>query len=189
VRQDVAVNRGLRKSVLDMVRTMLVIIAAVGLLVLLVPRPNSVTPPSIDLTSAVSQAEGALGFAPLTPVPPGWTVTSARIRRDTGDLPSWTINYLTPRGGYVGLVQAAGWSARWQSSLTHGGEPLPSVQAGGVVWETYYKQERGLTSLLRREPGRSILVLAKGGGLADATALAAQLAQLDRRPASTPSPS
>jgi len=170
------VNRGLRKSVVDMVRTMLVIIAAVGLLVLLVPRPTSVARPSIDLTAAAGQAESTLGFAPLTPVPPGWTVTSARLRRDTGDLPSWTINYLTPEGGYVGLVQAAGWSARWQSSLTHGGEPLPSVQAGGVVWETYLKQERGLTSLLRREPGRSTMVLAKGGGLDDATALAARLA-------------
>lgn len=182
-------NRGLRKSVLDMVRTMLVMVAAVGLLVLLVPRPTSVTRPSVDLTSAADQAERTLGFAPLTPVPPGWTVTGARVRRDTGDLPSWTINYLTPRGGYVGLVQAAGWSARWQSSLTHGGEPLPSVQAGGVVWETYLKQERGLTSLLRREPGRSTLILAKGGGLADATALATLLATQPAAAGGTPSPS
>ncbi len=178
-------NRGLRKSAADMVRSMLVIIAAVALLVVLVPRPTSVPRPSVDLASAASQAADELGFAPATPVPTGWSVTSARVRRDTGDLPSWTINYLTDQDRYVGLVQAAGWSASWQSSLTHGGQDQGAVEAGGLVWESYVKQERSLTSLLRREDGRSTLVLAKGGGLDDARRLAEQFASADRsRPAS-----
>ncbi len=169
-------NRGLRTTVADMLRTMLVMIAAVGLLVLLVPRPTSVPRPSVDLASAAAGAEAALGFAPATPVPQGWTVTSARVRRDTGDLPSWTINYLTEEGRSVGLVQAAGWDARWQSSLTHGGEPTGEVRVGGRTWASFDKPERKITSLLSRADDGSTLVLAKGGGLADARRLAELLA-------------
>ncbi len=91
-------NPALRKSGADMLRTMLVMLVAVGFLVLLVPRPSSVPRAVVDLSSAADQAGDVLGFAPATPVPQGWTVTSARVRRDTGDLPSWTINYLTARG-------------------------------------------------------------------------------------------
>lgn len=168
-------SRGLRTTT-DMLRTMLVMAAAVGLLVLLVPRPTSVPRPVVDLASAADQAGAALGFTPATPVPQGWTVTSARVRRDTDDLPSWTINYLTEDESYVGLVQADGWTQRWQSSLTHGGEPDGDVDVAGQTWAVFVKPEREITSLLLRQGQTTTLVLAKGGGLADARVLAQALA-------------
>lgn len=165
-------NPALRKSGADMLRTMLVMLVAVGFLVLLVPRPSSVPRAVVDLSSAADQAGDVLGFAPATPVPQGWTVTSARVRRDTGDLPSWTINYLTPEERSVGLVQAAGWNAEWQTSLTHGGAPEGDVEVNGATWEALYMPEREITSLVQRGDEETLLVLARGGGRDDALAIA-----------------
>lgn len=167
-------SRGPR-STADMVRTMLVLLGAVALLVLLVPRPSSVPPEPVDLAQAVPAAREVLGYEPAAPVPPGWTVTSARIRRDTGDLPSWTVNYLTAQGGYVGLVQADGWSERWQDSLTHGGAQQGDEVLAGRTWERFEMPERRITSLLNRSGQATTLVLVKEGGLDDATTLASLL--------------
>jgi hypothetical protein len=168
----VPVSRGLKTTAADMLRSLLVILGAVGLLILLVPRPTSVPRPTVDLAATSAQARAELGFDVAVPVPPGWTATSARIRRDTGDIPSWTINYLTDQGRYVGLVQAAGWNARWQSSLTHGGTAQDPLTISGVTWQVHLKPERELTSLIRREGGRTTLILAKSGGRDDALVLA-----------------
>ncbi len=169
-----------RKSAADMLRTMAVILAAVALLVFLVPRPSSVPRADVDVASAAQAAERKLGMPVLSPVPAGWTVTSAYVREDTGNLPSWTINYLTTTGRYAALVQAAGWSERWQSSLTHGGTEQTPVTSGGRTWTHYLKSERDLTSLLvrtgRGRDEKSLLILAKGGGLPEAEVLATAIA-------------
>ena len=153
----------------------LAISALVILQVLLVPRPTSVQRPAIDLGSAARAATAELGFAVATEVPPGWTVRSADVRRDSGGLATWTVNYLTDTDRYVGLLQAPGWNSRWQSSLTHGGTPTGELVADGVTWQVLDKPEKEVTSLMFREPSRTTLILAKAGGAADARILADRL--------------
>lgn len=150
----------------------LAIAALVILQVLLVPRPTSVPRPSIDLASAADAARSRIGFTPEVTVPPNWTVTSADVRTDSGDLPTWTVNYLTDDGRYVGLLQAPGWNVRWQSSLTQGGTPDGELTAAGRTWAVLQKPEKEITSLMLREPKRTTLILAKAGGVADARVLA-----------------
>jgi hypothetical protein len=131
---------------------------------------------SIDLASAALAAQSRVGFAPAVAVPQGWTVTSADVRTDSGGLPTWTVNYLTDTRRYVGLMQAPGWDATWQSSLTQGGVPDGEVTAGGRSWQVLVKQEKEITSLMAREDDRTTLILAKAGGVADARELADRLA-------------
>jgi len=155
-----------------MLMATLAIAALVVLQVLLVPRPTSVPRPSVDLASAASHAREQLGFEPVVVVPPSWTVTSADVRTDRGGLATWTVNYLTDTGRYVGLLQAAGWNARWQGSLTHGGTADGELTAGGRIWTVLQKPEKEITSLMLREANRTTLILAKVGGVADARVLA-----------------
>ena len=159
----------------DMVRSLLVIMALVVGLVLLVPRPTSVPRAAVDLPAAASGVADQLGFAPAVGVPAGWTVTSTRIRTDTGDLPSWSVNYLTDKGRYVGLEQAGGWDPRWLASVSQGGAAQGSTTIDGRQWSVYVKADKHLTSILFRGATRSTLVLAQLGGLDDARALAATL--------------
>ena len=158
-----------------MVRSLLVIMALVVGLVLLVPRPTSVPRAAVDLPAAASGVADQLGFSPAVGVPAGWTVTSTRIRRDTGDLPSWSVNYLTGKERYVGLEQVSGWDPRWLASVSQGGTAQGTTTIDGRQWNVYVKPDKHLTSILFRGTNRSTLVLAQLGGLEDARTLAASL--------------
>jgi hypothetical protein len=153
-----------------------VTLGVVVLLVLLVPRPTSVPRPDVDLAGTARGAQSELSFPPAVVVPEGWTVTSADVRRDTGDLATWTVNYLTPQGRYVGLMQAGGWTRGWQTSLTQGGTPQGEVDLGAATWQVLVKPEKEITTLVLREARVTTLVLAKGGGVSDARVLAQSLA-------------
>ncbi len=152
-----------------------VVSALVALMWFLVPRPTSVPRPSVDLASAAAAARPQVGFEPAAVLPSGWTVTSADVRVDSGNLATWTVNYLTDAGRYVGLMQAPGWNAKWQSSLTHGGTPDGDLVVGGRTWQVLVKPEKEITTLMLRESERTTLVLAKSGGTADARVLAESL--------------
>ncbi|MFN8078019.1 MAG: DUF4245 domain-containing protein [Kineosporiaceae bacterium] len=153
----------------------LAILGLVIIWVLLIPRPTSVPRPAVDLVPPARGASSELGFTVENVVPPGWTVTSADVRRDTGGLSTWTVNYLTDTGRYVGLMQASGWNQRWQSSLTQGGTPSGELSTAGHTWQVLVKPEKEITSLLLREPKRTTLILAKVGGTEDAKVLADRL--------------
>jgi len=164
-----------RTTTANLVLAMGVVFTLVALMWFLVPRPTSVPRPSVDLTSAAVAARPRVGFEPAVVVPAGWTVTSADVRVDSGGLATWTVNYLTVAGRYVGLMQAPGWTARWQSSLTQGGTPQGELVIGGRAWTVLLKPEKEITSLMLREPSLTTLVLAKSGGTADARVLAESL--------------
>ncbi len=170
-----------RTSVANLVLALGVVVALVAGLWLLVPRPTSIVPVAFDLPSAARAAEGKVGFPPAVVIPPGWTVTSAEVRTDSGGLPTWTVNYVTDGGRFVGLLQAPGWNADWQRSLTQGGTDQGAVTVAGRPWAQYLKAERNLTSLLlvtpdRTAPRRATLVLAKLGGVEEARVLAERVA-------------
>ena len=109
-----------------------VVSALVALTWFLVPRPTSVPRPSVDLASAAAAAGPRVGFEPAAVLPSGWTVTSADVRVDSGNLATWTVNYLTDAGRYVGLMQAPGWNAKWKVN----GAP-PSRTSTPVVFQCW----------------------------------------------------
>ncbi len=166
---------GLRANAADMVRSMVVVLAIVALIVLFVPRPTSVPMASVDVRAAASDAQSQFGFELAAVVPDGWRVTSTRVRRDTGGLLTWTVNYLTPQGRYAAVSQAGGYSSQWLSALNQGGRSRGTVVIDGQSWQSFDKAERSIYSLLNQVPGRSTLVLAKNGGSTDARLLAQSL--------------
>ncbi len=164
----------LQKSVADMLRSLLVILAIVAVIVLLVPRPSSVPQQDVDVAAAAAGAEPVLGFRPAVPqVPQGWTPTSAEPRRGGDGIMTWHVGYLTPTGRYAGVEQAERSTFGWQNALTSGGEPVGTVTVAGRSWEHLYREDRDVTSLILRLPGRVTLVTSKQGGVPDASALAA----------------
>ena len=172
------VPRRRRGSWVDLVRTMLVVLAFVALIVLLVPRPGQLPRPAVDVQQAATGLDSQLGFAPLVPqgLPAGWQANSAETRSSTDGVTSFHIGYLTPEGLYAGVDQAASAFPRhWLDVNNAGGDRLADVTLDGVVWQQYARTDRQYTSLLLERPGRVVLVTTKQGGLATASLLARAL--------------
>jgi len=145
-----------------MVRSLVVILAFVGAVLLLAPQPDAVDQPQVSDGEAVvafDQAATLLGVTPLLlspgdgPAPdagvpeaavvalgPGWRLDYARTEQ-TDDVDTWRVGVLSPGQRRVDLEQALDPGEEW---LTRGeaGEPgLPEpVEVGGLTWTV---QERG----------------------------------------------
>ncbi|HET9658076.1 MAG TPA: DUF4245 family protein [Kineosporiaceae bacterium] len=144
----------------------------VAVLTLLVPRANSVPLETIDASAAARAAAAQLGFTPAVPVGlPGWTVTIAGLRQGSDGILTWHLGLRTAAGNYAGVEQASTSSAAWVNTLSSGAGWTGFEDVAGHRWQYLVKAERSTTTLVLREPGRTTLVTAKSGGLADAERL------------------
>ncbi len=97
-----------------MVVTLLVLVAAVALLLLLVPAPREIVQPGADPVAAAAEVD--LGFLPAA-VPPetlgeGWRVSYARVEEQEG-VQQWRVGYLSPDRRRVDVEQAVDVTPRW----------------------------------------------------------------------------
>jgi hypothetical protein len=103
-----------------MVITMLVLVAAVALLLLLVPSPREIVQPGADPVAAAAEAEAGLGFPPAAVSPEdlgeGWRASYARVEEQEG-VRQWRLGYLSPDRRRVDVEQAVDVTPRW---LTRG---------------------------------------------------------------------
>jgi hypothetical protein len=148
-----APRRGiLGKTARDMVYSLLVIVALVVGLVLLVPRPNAVVRPAVDVASAASAAGQELSFTPSVPrgLPSGWSSTNARVERDSAQVMTWRVGYTTPSGRFAGFLQAAAPPLRWENAQAADGAVTGSTVIDGRTWITRRREDRGISTLVLR---------------------------------------
>ena len=168
--------RSRRGTWADMLRTMLVVLAFVVLIVLLVPRPGQLPRPQVDVGAAVSGVESQIGFRPVVPtgLPTGWTPNAAQTR-DADGVKTFHIGYITDKGLYAGVDQAASISKQWLNANDAEGTAVGEVRVDGVRWQQLYREDQQYTSLLLQRPGQVILVTTKQGGVETASVLARAL--------------
>lgn len=166
----------LRATWLDMVRTLVVIVAIVVALVLLVPRPQGVEQPAVDVASAASAATRSLGFDVAVPqgLPASWRPTSAEVLTGEDGVRAWAVSYRTP-SGYAGLRQARGATPKWESVVAVHGEPGATETVGGLPWQHRDRADRGTTTLVHRAGGMTVITTSLGSK-DDARVLAAAVA-------------
>jgi hypothetical protein len=153
-------RRGLRQSAWDMVRSMVVVIAVVVALVLLVPRPNEVVQPEVDVASAAAAAKGRLGIQVAVPagLPAGWSTTSASVQTGTDGVLSWRVGYLTPSGQAAGIIQGVRPTAAWEGAQVIDGAPRGSAAIDGRTWVLRSRPDRGITNYVLRQDGLTTIV-------------------------------
>lgn len=157
-----------------MVRSMIVILAVVGLLYALVPRPERIERPEIDVTNAASGAAAQLEFPPVVPsgLPAGWVPTKASVVRGSDGIMTWAIVYRTPDGGYAGVRQAAEATADWEDTQVVSAPQTGTRDVDGVTWVVRDRQDRGARSLVHRGEQVTTVVTTQGTD-ADVATLAA----------------
>ncbi len=155
-------RRSLRTTVRDMVLSMLVIVGIVVVWNFLVPRPERVLQPTVDVANAASGAVERLGFAPAVPqgLPEGWRPTQAQVLVDARGVRTWSLRYDTPDGGYAGLKQAEGADDRWEQVQTAQGEESGTRDVEGRTWVV--RDGSRARSLVLRGAGVTTVVTTSG---------------------------
>ncbi|MBB2900205.1 hypothetical protein FHR75_000993 [Kineococcus radiotolerans] len=160
------VPRGPRRggNVQSMVLSMAVILALVAVVIWLVPRPNAIEQPAVDVVNAAQGAAGDLSFAPAVPAgPAGWTPTSANVNRSTDDVITWHVGYRTDEGEYLALEVARDTTPGWLKAQTQSGAAQGTRAVRGQDWNAYLQEDRRRYSLVRTQDGVSVLVTGEGG--------------------------
>jgi len=172
-----------RKTVNNLVLSLLVTLAAVLMIVLLVPRNDKPIDRAVDFTVVASQLQPSVETPLAVPVlPEGWSANSAEWRTGAADgVRSWYIGLITPTNQFIGFSQALDANPTWLAQQLRSQTPTDTVTIDGVTWDRYNntapQQDRGnFDEALVTTAGSSTYALIGTAGNADFEALAGALA-------------
>jgi len=152
-----------RETFLDMVRSMLALGAAVGLILLVTWRPAD-SKPSIAPVDAHAVAVGAqsqLSFTPLElDLGPSWKATSAWVESVPTDISKshWHVSYVKGESKYVAIDQSdTSAPSAFVSDLTTA--EVGTEEINGTVWQTFAGENQDVIAV-KIESGLVTLVTA-----------------------------
>lgn len=137
-----------RKTVNNLVFSLLVSLGLVLVIVLMVPRgAGTFEDLSVDVAQLAEEAAPSAGRTLAAPaVPEGWKAKQAELRR-SGNVTSWQINYTTADEAFASVAQ--GFTAdgspvdeEWTSRQFEQQAATGSEELGGVDWVVYDHSDR-----------------------------------------------
>ncbi|CAB4917129.1 MAG: DUF4245 family protein [Actinobacteria bacterium] len=138
-------NARLGQTVGDMVRSLAVVLAIVGILVLVTYQSQQQEIRTVDVASVAAQAQRQAPFELLTwPAPQGAQATSVRWEptEASGGIPVWHVGYLVDGGEYLQISQSATTEVGFVPEQTAGGQPAGESATGGQAWQRYETAKR-----------------------------------------------
>lgn len=135
-----------RKTVNNLVFSLLVTVGLVFVIYLLVPRGvGDYADRSVDVAQA-AEAAGASYTLAVPDVPDTWKAKQATLTVDSG-VTYWQIHYTTENEAYASVVQAYTpdgdpVSAKWIAGKFEDQPPTGTEQLGGIDWNVYDHQDR-----------------------------------------------
>ncbi|MGL4744167.1 MAG: DUF4245 domain-containing protein [Dermatophilaceae bacterium] len=137
-------------SAKNLVYSMLAVVGMTAVLVLVVPRVNSVSGPPVDVAATAAQVQRDTGWpvAVAVGLPDGWRETSARYSRTTRDVMAWHAGYQTPEGDYIAVEQALDPARGWVAAQTNQASREGSVEIGGRIWVKLVRDTKTQNSLV-----------------------------------------
>jgi hypothetical protein len=128
-----------RKTVNNLVLSLLATLAAVFVLVLLVPRSDGPIDRTVDFAAVASQVQVGINENLVVPVlPDGWRANAAQWRvGGTDKIPSWYIGLLTRGNEFIGLTQALGANPTWIGQQVKDAPASETLTIAGVTWDVY----------------------------------------------------
>lgn len=138
-------NARLGQTVGDMVRSLAVVLALVGVLVLVTYQSQQQEIRTVDVTTVAAQAQRQAPFDLLIwAAPAGSQATSVRWQatEGSGGVPVWHLGYLVEGSEYLQISQSTTTNARFVPEQTAGGEPVGEMTIGGTQWQRYEQSKR-----------------------------------------------
>jgi hypothetical protein len=152
-------NARLGQTVGDMVRSLAIVLALVGVLVAVTYTSQSAEVRSVDVATALAQAQRQAPFDLKAWTPgEGDAATSVRWQATdaSGGIPVWHVGYLVDGSEYLQLAQSATVEVGFVPEQTAGGKPQGEVSLGGVRWLRF--ESAGRRSLVGIENGVTTVV-------------------------------
>ena len=141
-----------RQTALDMVRSLALVLVAVGALVLLVPRPSEPIRQPVDVASAVAQAQDA-GLPVVEPrVPESWYPNAARYARSgPAGTATFHVGYVTPDERFAGVQVARQPGPEWLREVTARGREVGTQDVAGQAWDELLSDDGTRRSLVLQD--------------------------------------
>lgn len=141
-------NYRARKTVNNLVFSLLVSLGLVLVIFLMVPRgTGGFEERSVDVVSLAADASPSAGRTLAAPdVPEGWKAKQA-VLRQSDDITYWQINYTTADDAYAAVVQAftadgSPVDEAWVAQQLEQQAPTGNEQLGGLDWVVYDHSDR-----------------------------------------------
>ena len=154
-----AANKRLSQTVMDMVRSLALVLVAVGAVTLLVWRPTTPSERVVDLPGTQQFAQNQADFTVLVPSKPeGLAATSARWQptEGSGGAAVWHAGFVVDGSQYLQVSQAAVDRPAFVDEQTAGGALVGEQLVGTDSWARYETAER--RSLVRTTDGVTTIV-------------------------------
>jgi hypothetical protein len=127
-----------RKTLNNLVLSLLVCVGVVALIVFLVPRSDTSLIQNVDYQQVASQTQDSMPMPLAVPaLPDGWTSNAAEVRTGADKVISWYIGLISPAGQFVGVTQAVDANPSWLADQLLQTAASTTVNIGGVVWDVY----------------------------------------------------
>jgi len=172
-----------RKTVNNLVLSLLATLVTVLVLVLLVPRSDKPIDRNVDYGSVAAQLQPSRPEPLANPdLPAGWRANTAEWRGGGSDqVPSWYVGLLTPKNQFIGLTQAFDANPTWLSQKLGDSPAAGTVTVAGIRWDAYRNTAPGdehgnFDYALVTTAGTSTYLLVGTAGTAEFKALAGALA-------------
>ncbi len=146
-------------STKNLVYSLLAVLGMTAVLVLMVPRVSSVSGPPVDVHATAVSVQAETGWPIVEPVglPDGWSPTSVRYVRTTGDFMTWHVGYQTPSGTFVAVEQTMEPTREWVAAQTNRAQSEGTMEVAGRTWEKYVRDSKVQNSLLNVPEGEGEL--------------------------------
>jgi hypothetical protein len=138
-----------RKTVNNLVLSLLATLVAVLVIVLAVPRSETPLYRDVDYQRIAAEAERGLDTTLAAPeLPAGWQANAAEWNPGgTSKVPTWYVGFITPTSRFIGLTQAIDANPAWLADELQKQAASSTETIGGVVWDVYRnsapKEDRG----------------------------------------------
>lgn len=192
-------NYRARKTVNNLIYSLLATVGVVALIVLVVPRSDQPLDRTVDWRSVTQEAQQTREEILVNPeLPSGWSSNYAEIRSTgTGGVTSWNLGFITPGDEFVGVTQGFDADPTWLSTQLNRSAASSVLTIGGLEWTVYDNREStdgfgNVHYALATESGTSTVAVF-GTGTAEqielvAEAIAPQVAENATSGASTDDP-
>jgi hypothetical protein len=172
----------LRTTVRDMVLTMALIVVPILLVIWLmpsnIPKTAVTAVTSQDYQAMLTAARSELPFTALSPtgLPASWELTSDEYEPAGDTAAEWRLGYVTAAGKYAEFEQTTESVAQYLGEQGSDATESGTVTVAGQSWQEYAgTTPGGLTTLLFRPEGKSLVVVAGSATLAELETLAGSL--------------
>lgn len=166
----------------DMVLTMALIVVPILLVFWLMPSNIPKTAVTVisnsDYQAMLTAARSELPFTAMSPtdLPATWELTSDEYEPAGDGAAEWRLGYLTAGGKYAEFEQTTESIPQFLAEQSSDAGPSGTMTVAGQQWQHYSgTTPGGLTTLLFRQSGQSLEVVAGSASMAELETLASSL--------------